>query len=462
MASDSGIGAQQRVAVRWLVLLLILSLGLGLLYLALIPPWQGPDETGHFEYAWVIAHLSRLPDPGDVSVEFEQELLGSLYEWRYGELIGRPLPEGMPARLEDLPADNFARRARTLRAGRFSLAYLWQALFLLPIRHQDLAVQLYVARFSSVLINLAIVWLAFRTFSELVNRRLYLTVSMTAVVVLLPQHTFINSMVGDGVLAELLSVLVVYCWARLFHKGFHLGAALGIVLGTLGAIWTKTTAVFLVPLDIGLVLWWLVRQRQRAWTWQQAAGLGVGVAILVVAGWVWLRSPLGVVTASSLGDSLPGGSLQWTDQRGMSFGQALLASHDSFWANFGWMVLPVSGRWYGAALSLSALGAVGWLFGKDVQASFPPWAPKLMAATLFLAVGIFVWVALLANSPQYYQFQGRYLFPAVVPFAFLLVGGWSRIAVSRHNWVLIAVGLGYLTLLNIWSIVVYIMPYFCT
>jgi hypothetical protein len=460
MAPDPHAGAQPRPANHWLILLLLLALGLGLVYLVFVPPWQAPDETGHFEYAWLIARLGRLPSPEDVQPQFEQELLASLYEWRYGEFIRRPLPEGMPARLEDLPPEIFARRSRVVQSGRFSLAYLWQALFLLPIRHQDLAVQLYVVRFSSLLLNLAIVWLAFRTFSELVIGRPYLVVAMTAVIVLLPQHSFINSTVGDGPLAELFSVLVLYGWVRLFQRGFHLWAVLGIVLGTLAAISTKTTAVFLAPLDLGLVLWWLIRQRRRPWTRRQVVALSAGAALLAVAGWAWLRSPLGYLTETAIRDSLSGNALLWMDQRGMTFGQALLASHDSFWANFGWMVLPVSGRWYGAALLLTALGAGGWLFGRDTQACFPSWAPKLMAAAFFLALGISVWVALLAGSSQYYQFQGRYLFPAVVPFAFLLVGGWVQAGPSLRPSILVAAGLVFLVLLNVWSVVAYIVPYY--
>jgi hypothetical protein len=451
---------EQRPGARWLVLLLILTLFLGAVYLVLIPPWQGPDETGHFEYAWLLARLGRLPAGEDVPPEFEQELLASLYEWRYGEFIGRPLPEGMPARLEDLPPEVFARRSRTVLAGRFSLAYLWQALFLLPVRYQDLPLQLYVARFSSLLLNVGIVWLAFRTFSELVPQRPNLAAAMSGVIVLLPQHAYINSMVGDGPLAELMAGMVLYCWVRLFRRGPSLWVGLGILAGTLAGIWTKATVAFLVPLDIGLAAWWLVRQRRRPWTRKQVVLLCAALALVTVAGWAWLSSAIGTRTATTISQSLSGSSLQWTDQRGMTLGAGLLASYDSFWANFGWMALPMSGRWYGAALLLTILGAAGWLFGKDAEGHFPSWAPKLLAAAFTLALAIFVWVALLGGSSQYYQFQGRYLFPVVVPFAFLLAGGWMRVSPANRDWVLLVTGLVFLALFNAWGILAYIVPYF--
>ena len=49
----------------WLALFLTLALVRGLLYAVATPPWQAPDENGHFEYAWLIAHLERLPTRDD-------------------------------------------------------------------------------------------------------------------------------------------------------------------------------------------------------------------------------------------------------------------------------------------------------------------------------------------------------------------------------------------------------------
>jgi hypothetical protein len=136
---------------RFLGVLLALAFMQALLYALVIPPWQAPDETGHFEYARLIAELGHLPSSKDISPTFERELVSSLYEWRYGEFIGRPLLEQMPVRMHELPIYIFARRSRTILGRRFSLAYLWQALFLMPLRHQDMLMQLYVARLSQPL-----------------------------------------------------------------------------------------------------------------------------------------------------------------------------------------------------------------------------------------------------------------------------------------------------------------------
>lgn len=445
---------------HFLGLLLVLTLIRGLIYAVVIPPWQAPDETGHFEYAWLMARLGRVPTPEDISPTFERELMASLYEWRYGEFIGRPLPEGIPDRIRDLPANVFARNSRTVLSGRFSLSYLWPAPFLHPLRFQDLTLQLFVARLSSVLLNIGIVWLAYQTFSELVLSRSYLIWSMTAVVVFLPQHTFINSTVGDGPLAELMACLVLYCWARIFRRGVNAWTVSGIAIGTLIGIWSKATAAFLIPLDVGLALWWFFRQPRRTWRHVAYVCVGVGLLGLVALAWDYYRSPLGSRTLSMFWESLPVQEWIWVDARGLAFGEALLGGHDSFWANFGWMSVTVSPRWYGAILLLTLVAVVGWILGRKDQEDFPPWAAAMMGGSLLMALIIFVWKGLLAPFSGYYQSQGRYLFPAVIPVGFLLVGGWMQIIPPGRRQILIMAAVMLFAMFDAWSLMGYIVPYF--
>jgi hypothetical protein len=444
----------------WLaVLLLSLALIRGLIYAALVPPWQAPDETGHFEYAWLIVQLGRLPNPQDVSPTFERELLALLYEWRYGEFIGRPLPAEMPSRMDELPTQVFARRSRTVRANRFSVAYLWPALFLLPFRAQDLAFQLFVARFSSILLNLGIVWLAYCTFEALLPSRPKIVASMSAVVVFLPQHTFINSMVGDGPLAELMACLVLYCWVCLFRRGLRAWQFAGIVLGTTIGISSKTTAAFLIPVDVGLALWWLMRGSRRTWTWRHATCVGLCTVLMGWGIWIWSRSSSGVRTLYYVRRLLSFPGLIWVDRRGITLVEALLLAYDSFWADFGWMTFRISERWYGAVALLSLAALIGWGSSRSGH-DLPPWAVGVMSGAIFVAWAAFVWTALLGQESGYYQFQGRYLFPVIVPYAFLFVGGLVKLFPVRRQNYMMALLLLFLVFLDTWCLAGYILPYF--
>mgnify|MGYP001069850402 CR=1 FL=1 len=441
----------------WLCLFLCLTLIRGLISAATIPPWQAPDETGRFEYAWLIARLGRVPTREDISATFEQELLASLYEWHYDEFTHRPLPEQMPVQKLDLPPQNFARRS-PVRSGRFSLSYVWQALFLFPFRSQNLAFQLFVARLSSVLLNLGIIWLAWRTFKELAFCRTKLVVLMTAVMVFLPQHTFINSTVGDGTLAEAMACLVLYSWVCLFRGGSGMWKVLGIVLGTLIGMWSKVTAAFLIPVDIALALWWLLKQHRRAWAWRHTVYVCVGVAFVGLGLWAWSSSALGTRAFHSLQQLLDSTELIWVDERGITFGKALLLTYDSFWANFGWMALPVGKRWYGAVMAFSLLSVVGWMAKSPQETKTSFGALVIMILSFLMAVLIFV-VEVLLLKP-YYSFQGRYLFPVLVPYTFLLVNGLDKLFLLHQRWCIAVFLLLSLVCFDAWCFAGYILPYF--
>jgi hypothetical protein len=426
-----------------------------MIYAVVIPPWQAPDEPGHFEFTWLIAQLGRIPKEADISSAFEQELLASLYEWRYGDLIGRPLPAKMPLRMDDLPLQIFARRARTILSERFSLAYAWQALFILPFLHQDLAFQLFAVRFSSVWLNVGIVWLAYCMFQKLVPSRPSLSALMTSLMVFLPQHTFINSAVGDGPMAEWMACLVLYSWVCLFQKGFGIWRVVGIVLGTLAAVWSKRTTIFLVPVDVGLAFGWFLRQRHRFWTWSRVLYVCAGLVLLSLVLWGWSRSSLGVPTLRSLNRFLAFPELVWVDERGISFGSALLLMCDSFWANFGWMTLAVSERWYGAVMALTLLSLIGW--GTKGDAHVPRWGIGIMATSLLTATLFFIVGGLLLQP--FYWLQGRYLFPVTASYAFLFVGGLERLFARRYGHFAVLFLL-FLVLFDVFCIVEYVLPYF--
>lgn len=443
-------------AGRWACLIVLLGLTLirGLIYATVIPPWQAPDENGHFEYAWLLVRLGRVPTRDDVSVELERELLASLYEWHYGELISRPLPETMPSRLAGLLPQTFAARSRTVLLERFSLAYLWQAAFLWPFQSQSLLVQLYVARFSSVLINVLIVLVAFLTFSTIFPLRPSLVLILTATLVFWPQHTFINSTVSEGPLAELMSCLVLCCWIKLFHTPTRYLAFIGIVLGTLGGVWTKATTVSLVFLNAALASWWGWRHFHRLWSRKHFVIVISLFIILILASLSLLHAPIGARVLRSIRDSIAPSEWTWIDETGTLFGEGLLNTYDSFWANFGWMALPTSERWYGAVMAISILALIGWMMKPQDAHRVPAWATIILAGSFLAAFLVFVYMGMLVK-PQYW-IQGRYLFPVSIPYVFFLIIGLDRIVIPRALPALLFL----LVCFDTWCLAGYIFPYF--
>jgi len=278
-----------------------------------------------------------------------------------------------------------------------------------------------------VLLNLAIVWLAWRIFEELLHRQPWLVVAMTAFVVFLPQHTSINSSVGEGPLAELAAVAVLYGWLRIMRQRGYVRSGVTVLLGTLVGLWTKNTAFFLLLLDALMLLFLLVRHREinRRKVARYLVPLFVLATLLalvlsqaptgqkalaVIERW-WSDPQVNLVAQISFGDEK------------ISLGQILWHTYDSFWAQFGWMSVRAGDGWYILIYIFTVWAAEGWILPRLRCWSVSNWARVMLGAMLSLAVG--VWLAFILFTGQSYH-QGRYLFPATVPAAFFLVGGWAR------------------------------------
>jgi hypothetical protein len=443
---------------NWLLILLALTFVRGLIYAAVVPPWQAPDENRHFERIWLFTRQGGIASSHDIPAKLEIELLGSLYEWHFGEFTGRSLPSQMPDRLHDLPRGVVARRSPASVPLRFSLSHVWPGIFVWPVRFHSILTQLLVARISSVVLNLIIVYLVYLTMSELAPPSESIILPATLVAVFLPQHTFINSTVGDGPLAEAMACTVIYAWTRVFGGRVSAWEVIGIVLGTAVSIWSKATAIFLIPVDIGLFLWWIWRSKNHSSLhkpgWQ--SWIAVVGAILILC--LWSRSPLGMRTFDSLRRFVSVDVPTWTDERGMSLAQAIRLMYETFWANFGWMKIPIGARWYGAIWALSAIAAVGWICPFSTTKA---WARPMMGGILMVAWGSMIWTMLLFPPDRgFYQYQGRYLFPTVIPFVFLFIDCLRRVFAAHWERNVRAVFVLTMVCFDTWCLSAYIVPYF--
>jgi hypothetical protein len=444
--------ARARARARWpaLAALFALAVALSGLYALVIPPWQAPDEPGHFEYAWTIAQMRRLPGPADASPAFEQALVDSLYRYRFGDYTGRPLPEIKPARISGLPASNYVARGRTLLWGRFSLGYLPPALAIALAPHAALETQLVLARLSSAALGGLIVVLAFVIFQELQPGRWRLNALGAAAVALIPQHAYLNGTVNDGTLAVLVATWVILCWVRLITRGGRLEWA-GIAAGLALAPFTKATLVFLFPASAMLAAGLVLRRRGRRADWWALAVAGAAL-LAVAAGLLWLTPP-GERARSALNHAAAG--LVWRDKTGLTLPEGLLRTYDSFWATFGWMAVPVARHWY-IVIDLFTLAALaGWLRRRHVPR---PQAFGALCLMCGIALAAFVIGGLLTQS--YYWIQGRYLFPVIVPFTFLLVNGLVRLLPTRLQTGGAAALVAVLAVFNAVCLCGYVLPYF--
>ncbi|MCS7261009.1 MAG: DUF2142 domain-containing protein [Anaerolineae bacterium] len=400
----------------WLSIILACYLALGSLYAMLTPPWQAPDEPAHYNYVRHLAEHGHLP------------------VLRFGDY-----PH---AYLEQLKAARFP--------SEMSIAPLryesWQ-----PPLYYLLALPVYrlfqghplALRMFSMLLGAGVVVTTYQVLHYVFPTRSALALGTAAFVAFVPMHLAVLSSVNNDVLAELLIGLSAwYVLASVLQSGRRLGwqwQLLGGVLLGLGLLTKLTYYYIAVPLFV-LGLWWrhhnlvaIVREYPATW----------GLAFLLALPW-YGRNVVLYGWPDLLGkwhhDAVVVGQLRTADYLSQ-MGWAGYLQHfftttfQSFWGQFGWMAVPMDARMYLLLGILSALAASGaGLKLVDCRRWQPEARPILLLA---------IWLALTAGGYLYYnvtfvQFQGRYLFPGLIPLGLFIVTGWR--AILSRRWALWGAG----------------------
>lgn len=132
----------------------------------------------------------------------------------------------------------------------------------------------------------------------------------------------------------------------------------------------------------------------------------------------------------------------------------------SFWGQFGWMGVLMNDRVYLLLLALTVVAVAGLglyvirVFRRRDLLDWTQWWSILLCAVLILA-GL---AAYIGYNFKFYQLQGRYLFPAIIPIAlFLVIGARELLPRAYAHWIL---ALLYLAMvgLDIAALFLYIIP----
>jgi hypothetical protein len=217
------------------------SIGLGLIFSAVVPPGQPADEEGHFRTVQYYAKHASMPVLGEAGVTYEGQQ-GPIYY--------------TAAALVERAADLFFDEK-----GSF-----------------------YTIRVIGVMLLWPLVVLTFAISRQLVPERPRLALLSTAFVSLHPSILAIAGSVQNDLLVIDLSLLTLLLLIWVLHQPtllLHSAAAIGFV--TALAILTKTSAFFLVPTAMTAILFCAKRQR-AAW---QVVFI---VTFLSGAGWFFARN----------------------------------------------------------------------------------------------------------------------------------------------------------------------------
>ncbi|MCA9903423.1 MAG: DUF2142 domain-containing protein, partial [Anaerolineae bacterium] len=106
--------------------------------------------------------------------------------------------------------------------------------------------------------------------------------------------------------------------------------------------------------------------------------------------------------------------------------RALTTTFNSFFGQLGWMALPLPEWAYAIIGLLLLLSAAGWvvtrLWRRDAATTAS--AQQQMAFVL-ASTGLLAILQYLYYNTEFVQFQGRYLFTGLIPFALFVVLGWD-------------------------------------
>ncbi|MDQ3706039.1 MAG: DUF2142 domain-containing protein [Chloroflexota bacterium] len=254
------------------------ALANGVLFSLLVPPWQGPDEHGHYAYA-ALLYRQGLDDDAVQRLEWQEggkdhqealalkaAVVASMAEHNWTRLVsGHPTP-GAPA----FPQGGRDIYLELMWQIRQPAPYYWLCAISLHVANAvgagidpfvEAGAALRVMRFVSVLLNLGVVALAWLAGVLLGGRRLpWLRLALPLGVALLPMHTFIASVVSNDVISDLavtalfVSLVALLKWPYGW-RGVGL-AALSVALLGAGAFAKLTALVSGGPLlGLGLLVW---------------------------------------------------------------------------------------------------------------------------------------------------------------------------------------------------------------
>ncbi|MDZ4672583.1 MAG: DUF2142 domain-containing protein [Phototrophicales bacterium] len=379
-------------------LLTIAYLIIGVLFALYTPLWQTPDEPAHYHY---IAQIPTIGLPTIETGDWDSAYLDALKSTKFA----------------DINPQTFA--TIQYEDHQPPLYYLLATPVYAITNGNPHAIRIF-----SVLIGMIIVWCAYGIGRLMFPNSPQIALGVAGFVAFHPQHLHIITSINNDVLAwALVGIFLVLAITYLKTGNSRLPLFMGILVGI--AFMTKATAYFL--LAIGLLAILLKRKNLFLAIMQF-----ISPAVILGLIW-WIRNIAVYGFPDFLGlrahDAVVVGQLRTAERIAeLGFGgylsEFMQTTYNSFWGQFGWMAVPMPTWIYIGILALLIVAVVGFFIGKrDESPQRGVWL--LLTATTLLAV-----VAYVYYNSEFVQYQGRYMFPLLIPLGIGLVVGidnWRKL-----------------------------------
>lgn len=283
-----------------------------------------------------------------------------------------------------------------------------------------------VLRLTSLLLASVPVLAVWRVARRLRPDRSWVAKIAALLIALNPQFIFMSGVVNNDALANALSAVCVMVMVEVYMAGglarrtvLVAAASMAALLATKVTAWPFALALLVALLIVG-------------WRRQRALALLATVPTVAFLGWWASRNLMTYGTVTML----PYFRELWLVEQHRDFlsprgvWRWMTTVFDSYWGRFGYftIVLP---RWFYLAVRVGVIVALVGLVRQSIG-SWRVWAQPIRrslaamaAASLVSLAGIFAW------SLNFYQPQGRFLFPALVPVALAIGIGIDSLVPRR-------------------------------
>jgi hypothetical protein len=428
-------------------LLILVEIIFGVLYTMNTARWEAPDEPAQFNYVRHVAETGTLPvlKVGD-------------YDQAY---------------LEKIKAEKFPPTL-SIDAIRYEsyqppLYYFVAAPVYLIARAVGFDVVI-ALRLFSVVLGAILLMLAYRVFVQVFPKNLLLAATGIGFMATVPMHIAMSASINADTFAEVvLAALLLIALARasgtLSDERFVLLGGILYGLALLTSIKIYPSGLLLILAELAFRGWGSKAGdlKSKILNWQAVVS-GARILLfllalsLVLSFWWFARNALvyggGDIFGLARHDVVVTGqptTVEWVAMYGLKnvLADFFIITFKSFWAQFGWMGVLVNDRIYVGLFLLSAVAFVGallWIFrigrerGKQIGGKWMMWG--ILGAWMLV-----VTVDHAFYNLRYFQPQGRYLFPALIPFAAFAVAGLYELLDKRHAWLILS--LLYITMLGL-------------
>ena len=415
----SGAWVSPRAVLACLTTILIFRL---MLAIALVPPWQHPDEPAHLARASIYAlqtelDLSKRQDQG-----IERALLASMNEYRWWQSYGRDAPVPPPEDFSHPEVGEHVMRQTDASA----LYYLPAGLYLRSLDIRDLVDQQYALRWLSLVLAVPTLWCAWAG-----SRRFFgdhVAAGSTALVALHPQFALLSTAVNPEALVNLCGAVIWWQGAR-FVCGERRTAGMAMLgIATCVGVFAKRVGGPLVLVTGMMLLVGMVRSRRvsagASLKTLRLAALGILCVLVLFSLTPEAFSRLWDYWAELL---LVPADVRPREPDAAFFARWVTGLFQSAWLYAGWLRYPAPIAWYVAVLGLSLASLGGLLpaffrrLGADSRAGL------VVAAGWLLIQAIAIYVGFFRNG---LTAQGHYFFSGIGPWAALFwlgaVGWWPE------------------------------------